>query len=175
MLIRFWWSRWSPAFRQAGSRHRKAESCFFIMRLLRRETGDPCFMLHTTAPRQRRWRKHCSSGDSPSSLVIWLDPSHLSPPWADRGFDSTVRRSRIRLRRKLQENSERVFLRDEKLYWSHLSRLGGTTHALPARQTSGADSRTRTDDPRFTKALLYQLSYIGVRRLAGGRKHCSTN
>ncbi len=26
----------------------------------------------------------------------------------------------------------------------------------------GADERDRTSDPRFTKALLYQLSYIGI-------------
>jgi hypothetical protein len=28
-------------------------------------------------------------------------------------------------------------------------------------QKNGADERTRTVDLRFTKALLYQLSYIG--------------
>ncbi len=48
------------------------------------------------------------------------------------------------------------------------------TYSLPARQASGADSRIRTDDLHFTKVLLYQLSYIGARRLAGGRKSCST-
>ena len=32
-------------------------------------------------------------------------------------------------------------------------------------QTSGADGRNRTDDLCFTKALLYQLSYIGTRSL----------
>ena len=26
----------------------------------------------------------------------------------------------------------------------------------------GADERVRTADPRFTKAMLYQLSYIGI-------------
>lgn len=30
---------------------------------------------------------------------------------------------------------------------------------------SGANSRDRTDDLRITNALLYQLSYIGVKRL----------
>lgn len=30
------------------------------------------------------------------------------------------------------------------------------------QELDGADGRTRTDDPRFTKALLYQLSYIGL-------------
>ena len=30
---------------------------------------------------------------------------------------------------------------------------------------NGASNRTRTDDPRFTRAVLYQLSYAGVRPL----------
>ena len=29
---------------------------------------------------------------------------------------------------------------------------------------NGANGQNRTDDPRFTKALLYRLSYVGVRR-----------
>ena len=32
-------------------------------------------------------------------------------------------------------------------------------------QKTGADGRDRTDDLRFTKPLLYQLSYIGVQNL----------
>ena len=31
-------------------------------------------------------------------------------------------------------------------------------------KTNGATGRTRTDDLRFTKPLLYQLSYRGLRR-----------
>lgn len=52
--------------------------------------------------------------------------------------------------------------------------LEPTVSALPARQLSGADSQIRTGDLHFTKVLLYQLSYIGNRRLAGERKHCFT-
>ncbi len=32
----------------------------------------------------------------------------------------------------------------------------------PFRSNEKADERDRTSDPRFTKALLYQLSYIGI-------------
>lgn len=32
---------------------------------------------------------------------------------------------------------------------------------LPFGKENGANDWTRTSDPRFTKALLYQLSYIG--------------
>ena len=36
------------------------------------------------------------------------------------------------------------------------------TNSLALRAT-GAGNRTRTDDPRFTRAVLYQLSYAGAR------------
>ena len=37
---------------------------------------------------------------------------------------------------------------------------------------SGADDRTRTGDLRFTKALLYQLSYIGTQKTFHTVKIC---
>ena len=52
--------------------------------------------------------------------------------------------------------------------------LEPTVSALPARQLPGAETGIRTRDLYFTKVLLYQLSYFGNRRLAGGRKHCFT-
>ena len=40
-------------------------------------------------------------------------------------------------------------------------------------QKTGADGRDRTDDLRFTKPLLYQLSYIGAS--AKSRFHYATS
>lgn len=37
-----------------------------------------------------------------------------------------------------------------------------TIYALTCENT-GASNQTRTDDPRFTRAVLYQLSYAGLR------------
>ena len=37
-----------------------------------------------------------------------------------------------------------------------------SSHFFASREKIGADVRTRTGDLRFTKALLYQLSYIGI-------------
>ena len=37
---------------------------------------------------------------------------------------------------------------------------------------NGANGQNRTDDPRFTKALLYRLSYVGARSILS-RYACS--
>ena len=37
------------------------------------------------------------------------------------------------------------------------------THMIWGLRMDGADDRIRTGDLRFTKALLYQLSYIGAK------------
>ena len=37
----------------------------------------------------------------------------------------------------------------------------GLADSLQTRESPGADNQIRTDDLRFTKALLYQLSYTG--------------
>ena len=41
--------------------------------------------------------------------------------------------------------------------------------------TMGADDRIRTDDPRFTKALLCQLSYVGMRIIVSGSRPAGKN
>lgn len=43
-----------------------------------------------------------------------------------------------------------------------LTRKVRTIYALTCENT-GASNQTRTDDPRFTRAVLYQLSYAGLR------------
>ena len=44
-------------------------------------------------------------------------------------------------------------------------RLSRGLNSLPhSRLEPGANGQNRTDDPRFTKALLYRLSYVGAKR-----------
>ena len=40
---------------------------------------------------------------------------------------------------------------------------GGLRSFGPSNDRDGANGQNRTDDPRFTKALLYRLSYVGLR------------
>ena len=40
------------------------------------------------------------------------------------------------------------------------------THCSKSEANCGADDRARTCDPRFTKPLLYQLSYIGLEQMS---------
>jgi hypothetical protein len=39
----------------------------------------------------------------------------------------------------------------------------------------GANGQNRTDDPRFTKALLYRLSYVGTKALGNNRNPTKPN
>ena len=45
-----------------------------------------------------------------------------------------------------------------------LGQPGAIRSPVDAYGSDGADEGTRTPDPRITNALLYQLSYIGLRR-----------
>ena len=63
------------------------------------------------------------------------------------------------------ESGDRFANRAQLIWWY----LGGTLvpfTSLPVTQIefkNGADGRIRTGDPLFTKQLLCQLSYVGVR------------
>ncbi len=63
--------------------------------------------------------------------------------------------------------SDRLALRTLKLGHVVLGHSGGML-ANDRYQVNGAESGARTRDLRFTKPLLYQLSYFGVIKYSGG-------
>ena len=53
-------------------------------------------------------------------------------------------------------------LMDHPLVKQAVGRFAPVVAEFWASSESGANGQNRTDDPRFTKALLYRLSYVGV-------------
>ena len=49
--------------------------------------------------------------------------------------------------------------------------LAPRTQSVDSETLSGANGQNRTDDPRFTKALLYRLSYVGMKPENELQKH----
>ena len=82
-----------------------------------------------------------------------------------------------RARRAIDDEQPRLIatgggmLRDEMRWQRIVEKVGGEReqgeNLAPALGSAGANNRNRTDDPRFTKALLYQLSYVGARERCG--------